>query len=234
MQKFTVILPAAGRSIRFGGPHNKLQTLLGGKTVIRRSVEAFLGRDDVARIIIATAPPTTADPTPELPLQIEHPRVFFTAGGDSRAQSVYRALLEFHPGETWVAVHDAARPLVSQALIGRVFSAAQQFGAAVPALPVHLTIKQAVGPLPAQVRQTVPRDTLWAMQTPQVMRAADLRRAYAQCPLDLAQVTDDAQLLELIGLPVWLVAGEEQNLKITTQSDVRLAEHFLPDAQDSA
>jgi 2-C-methyl-D-erythritol 4-phosphate cytidylyltransferase len=77
------------------------------------------------------------------------------------------------------------------------------------------------------VQRTLPRHTLWAMQTPQVMRRADLLAAYDVCPLPLEQVTDDAQLLELAGREVWLVEGEERNLKITTQADLRLAELLL-------
>jgi 2-C-methyl-D-erythritol 4-phosphate cytidylyltransferase len=120
-------------------------------------------------------------------------------------------------------VHDAARPLVSQALIDETLAAAVAHGAAVPALPVNLTIKQAPAPLPAKVQRTVPRADLWAMQTPQIVRAADLRDAFARCPIRLDQVTDDVQLLELIGKEVWLVPGEENNLKITTPLDLQIA-----------
>ncbi len=89
------------------------------------------------------------------------------------------------------------------------------------------TIKQAMGPLPAPVSATVPRDVLWAMQTPQAMRRQSLESAFAQCPIPLIQVTDNAQLLELAGEIVWLVPGEETNIKLTTQLDVKVAEVFL-------
>ena len=81
--------------------------------------------------------------------------------------------------------------------------------------------------LPARVERTVPRDRLWAMQTPQVMRREALREAFTRCPIPLEQVTDDVQLLELAGHAVWLVAGEERNLKITTPMDLKLAELLL-------
>jgi len=128
------------------------------------------------------------------------------------------------PEIEWLAIHDAARPLVSPALIDRTFTAAIHHGAAAAALPVHLTIKEAAGPLPAAVRRTIPRRMLWAMQTPQVMRRRDLLEAFASCPIPLADVTDDIQLLELAGKPVWLVEGEERNLKITTPMDLQIAE----------
>ena len=129
--------------------------------------------------------------------------------------------------EDAIAVHDAARPLVSQGLIGRVLSAAFEHGAAAAALPVHLTIKQAIGPLPAPVQRTLPRHQLWAMQTPQIMRQSDLLEAFDACPIPLSEVTDDVQLLELAGKPVWLVEGEERNLKITTAMDLQMAESLV-------
>jgi 2-C-methyl-D-erythritol 4-phosphate cytidylyltransferase len=140
---------------------------------------------------------------------------------------VRAALEQVRPDIEWVAVHDAARPLVSAAMIDRVLAAAERYGAAVPARPVTLTIKEADGPLPAPVRRTVPRQTLWSMQTPQVMRRTDLLGAFGRCPLPLDQITDDAQLLELAGRPVWLTDGDERNLKITTALDLRLAELIL-------
>jgi 2-C-methyl-D-erythritol 4-phosphate cytidylyltransferase len=124
-------------------------------------------------------------------------------------------------------VHDAARPLVSPRLIDNVLAAAMRYGAAIPAVPVVPTIKQADGPLPAKVQRTVQRKALWAVQTPQVMRRAALEAAYAACTVPLDQVTDEGQLLEMAGQDVWLVPGEERNLKITTPDDLRLARALL-------
>ncbi len=224
MEKLAVILPAAGMSSRFGGKRNKLEEMLGGETVLRRSVLAFINRSDVAEVIIAAA---DVQRTRAL---VADARVKICAGGANRAESVRAALAEVSSEIEWVAVHDAARPLVSAELIERVFAEAQRHGAAAPALPVGLTIKQAHGPLPAKVLRTVPRDELWAMQTPQVMRKKDLLEAYVKCKIPLAQVTDDIQLLEMLGREVYLVAGEERNLKITTRADLVLAEHFLREA----
>src|SRR5690349_18500330 len=175
MESVAVILPAAGRSARFGGQRSKLRERLQGVPVIRRAVDAFLARDDVSLIVLATS----ADQKPHealgaSPAEKLDPRLRFTAGGANRAQSVLAALRQVPREITWVAVHDAARPLVSQELISRTFRAAIDHGAAVPALPVSLTVKQADGPLPAKVQRTLPRHTLWSMQTPQIMRRADL------------------------------------------------------------
>jgi 2-C-methyl-D-erythritol 4-phosphate cytidylyltransferase len=230
MTSLAVILPAAGRSTRFGG-RDKLATPLLGRPVLQRSVLAFLDREDVSHVIIATNDFTathaalTAAPSSEAILA--QPKLNICAGGTHRAQSVRSALGQVPPEIEWIAVHDAARPLISAELIDRTFEAAVEHGAAVPALAVHLTVKQAVGPLPAKVIRTLPRHELWAMQTPQVMRRRDLVAAFDSCPLPLEQVTDDVQLLELAGKEVWLVEGEERNLKITTAADIRLAEMFL-------
>jgi 2-C-methyl-D-erythritol 4-phosphate cytidylyltransferase len=148
-------------------------------------------------------------------------------GGDCRAGSVRAGIHASSPQIEWIAVHDAARPLISADVIDRTLSAAVAHGAAGAALAVHLTIKQATGPLPARVDHTVPRQNLWAMQTPQIARRADFLKCFADCPIPLTDVTDDMQLLELCGLPVWLVEGEERNLKITTPIDLQIAESLL-------
>jgi 2-C-methyl-D-erythritol 4-phosphate cytidylyltransferase len=229
MPSFAVILPAAGRSIRFG--EDKLATRLLGRPVLQRSVMAFLDRQDVSQVIIATndfsATHAALTSAPSSDAILANPRLNMCAGGAVRAQSVRAALAKVRPEIEWIAVHDAARPLVSPELIDRTVAAAIEHGAAVPALPVHLTVKQAVGPLPAKVIRTLPRHELWAMQTPQVMRRVDLFQAFASCPLPLEQVTDDVQLLEMAGKEVWLVEGDEKNLKITTAADIKLAELFL-------
>lgn len=229
MPRLALILPAAGQSTRFGGQANKLMAQLADVPVLAHSLEAFLARRDVVAIMIPTRL-GLEDPEklpPRLAQALADPRVKLCAGGTSRADSVRLALAQAPGDSEWIAVHDAARPLVSQALIDRILAAAQTHGAAAPAMAVTLTIKEAQGPLPAMVQRTLPRDTLWAMQTPQVMRRADLQAAFDRCPLPLDQITDDAQLLELAGMPVFLVEGESRNIKITTPDDLRLAEMLL-------
>jgi 2-C-methyl-D-erythritol 4-phosphate cytidylyltransferase len=217
MPRFAAILPAAGSSTRFGANRNKLFEMLDGRTVLQRSVDAFLNRSDVAAVVI----PTRGD------LAVGGDKIIRCDGGACRAESVLAGLRAVPPEIEWVAVHDAARPLVSQQLIDRTLAAAFEHGAAVPAMAVHLTIKQATGPLPAKVEKTLPRQALWAMQTPQIMRRAALLDAYERCPIPLDQITDDVQLIELAGGEVWLVPGEEMNLKITTSADLQIAQLHL-------
>jgi 2-C-methyl-D-erythritol 4-phosphate cytidylyltransferase len=230
MPDLAVILPAAGRSTRFGGLTNKLYQKLNDRPVLAWTLEAFAKRDDVKQIVVASADPDGVlecakflNPSAAKKLQV-------CPGGTCRAGSVRNAALASRPDIDWLAVHDAARPLVSQDLIDRTFEIAQVHGAAAATLPVHLTIKQATGPLPAKVQRTLPRHELWAMQTPQIMRRADLLEAFDKCPIPLDQVTDDVQLLELVGKPVWLAEGEERNLKITTPMDMEIAEGFARSA----
>ncbi len=179
MPDFAVILPAAGQAVRFGGDRNKLLCELAGQTILERSVAAFLARRDVRQIIIPTSEPMMNVLAHG---RLDDPRIEIRSGGPSRAHSVRNALSHVKPGIQWVAVHDAARPLISQQLIDATLAAAVEHGAAAPALPVSLTIKEATGPLPAKVQRTVPRANLWAMQTPQIMRVADLQQAYDAAP----------------------------------------------------
>jgi 2-C-methyl-D-erythritol 4-phosphate cytidylyltransferase len=227
MPDFAVILPAAGRSTRFGGATSKLYQKLHDRPVLAWTLGAFAGREDVKQIVVASGDPDGVLECAQYLDPAASKKLHVCAGGTCRADSVRRAAMASREAIEWVAVHDAARPLVSQELIDRSFKMAQVHGAVGVALPVHLTIKQASGPLPAKVERTLPRPELWAMQTPQVMRRADLLEAFEKCPIPLDQVTDDVQLLELAGKAVWLVEGEERNLKITTPMDLEIAGSFL-------
>ena len=229
MTSFAVILPAAGGATRFGGPVNKLLAPLARVPLVVHALRAFLSRPDVVQLVVPTSDPARLEDaaSPALAKCLKDPRVRRCAGGASRAESVRRGLAEVREDVQWVAVHDAARPLVSEALVTRTLAAAVEHGAAVGALPLTQTVKEADGPLPAHSLGTVPRSRLWAVQTPQIMRRADLAAAFETCPVPLGQVTDDLQLIELAGKPVWLVEGDEINIKVTTRTDLRIAEMLL-------
>lgn len=224
-----VVIPAAGSSSRFGAGRNKLVQILGAEPVIVHTLRCWLARNDVSEVVIAADDGSdVARETCESWRKIlNDPRVRRVSGGRTRAHSVLQAIKALSGAAEWVAVHDAARPLVSQRLIDATLALGQEHGAAVPALPVHLTIKRAVGALPAKVIATLPRHELFAMQTPQIARRAALLDAYDKCPIPLEQITDDMQLIELSGGEVWLSAGDERNLKITTQQDLLIAEMLL-------
>jgi 2-C-methyl-D-erythritol 4-phosphate cytidylyltransferase len=228
MPEFAAILLAAGKSTRFapsslgGLGRNKLLELLRKNTVFERSLWALWNHEFCDEIFIPAGDPEIVDLIRSQGEPITSD-LHICAPGETRAHSVLSALREIPTKYEWVAIHDAARPLVSMSLIDRTLAAAVEHGAAAPALPMNLTVKQAKGPLPARVERTIPRADLWAMQTPQIVHREELLEAYKTCPIPLEQVTDDVQLLELAGKEVWLVPGDEQNLKITTYADLRLA-----------
>ena len=252
MPKFAVILPAAGTSARFGAP--KLVQDLAGVPVIARAVLPFIQRADTHQVLIAVPndPFATATPAQQNLARIDDPvptgraneiwaalsrepavknrlggQIALVPGGPTRAESVWAALRRVPADVEWVAVHDAARPLLSQELIDRTLAAAIEYGAAAPAVAVQLTIKQAAAKLPARVEMTVPRERLWALQTPQIMRRTTLLRAFDECVYPMQHITDDLQLLELAGEAAWLVPGDERNIKITTPQDLFVAEMLV-------
>jgi 2-C-methyl-D-erythritol 4-phosphate cytidylyltransferase len=226
MGPFAVILPAAGRSSRFGDPkQKKIYAELDGRAVWLRAAEPFINRDDVAQTILVIAPEDR-----ELFERRFRPSVAFldirvVDGGAERSDSVLRALEVVDPACEFVAVHDAARPCLTSELIDAVFEAARAHGAAVPGLPVAETLKR-VGP-DGLAAETVPRAGLVAVQTPQAFRRDLLLRAYANRARGAGSITDDAQLVEALGHPCRVVEGSPLNLKITTRADLRLAAAVL-------
>jgi 2-C-methyl-D-erythritol 4-phosphate cytidylyltransferase len=146
------------------------------------------------------------------------------AGGRERQDSVRAGLAALPPGAELVAVHDAARPLVRPEAVRRVLAAARETGAAILAAPVRDTIKRVVA---GRVAETPPRAECWAAQTPQVFRVEILREALAKAEAEGVVGTDDAQLVEALGVPVRVVPGDADNLKITGPEDLALAERLL-------
>jgi 2-C-methyl-D-erythritol 4-phosphate cytidylyltransferase len=147
-------------------------------------------------------------------------------GGERRSHSVRAALGAARPDADVVLVHDAARPLVTPAIVEDCLGAlaAGDCDAAIAAAPVADTIKEADG---TRVRRTLDRSTLWAVQTPQAFRREVLERALAQGDAALAAATDDASLVEALGATVRLVPAPAANLKVTTPVDLRVAELLL-------
>ncbi len=232
MGRFAVILPAAGRSTRFGDPkQKKIYADLDGRAVWLRAVDPFLNRDDVGQILVAIAPEDR-----ELFERRYRPNVAFLGitvvdGGAERHDSIARALAAVDPSCDHVAVHDAARPCLTADVVDLVFAAAVASGAAIPGVPVADTLKRAG--LDGLIVATVPRAGLHAAQTPQAFRRDLLARAYAdRARLAPGGPTDDATLVEALGHPVRIVAGSPMNLKITTQADLRLAASILRSLPD--
>jgi len=228
MDRFAVILPAAGESQRFSDPHYKKPfALLGQRAVWLITAERFLNRLDVVQTILVLSASDQEMFRNKFGANIAILGVEVVQGGASRADSVQAGLERVRDDVDFVAVHDAVRPVLADSWIDRVFQEATRTGAAILAVPCVATLKSSdQGKV---IRQTVSRDHLWEAQTPQVFRKKLLTDAFARRG-GLA-ATDEAQLVEQLPHPVSLVMGSRLNVKITTKEDLRLAEaalHALP------
>jgi len=224
MAKFAVILPAAGKSSRFSLQKRKKTFVdLKGRAVWLRAAEHFANRDDVIQTIVVLSPDDVEFFKEKFAPNLAFMNVELATGGAERADSVRNALARVRPEADFIAVHDAARPLLVQEWIDRVFRAAERSGAAILATPVTSTLKRARPD--GTIEETVSREKLWVAQTPQVFRRQLLLDAYAK--QGKLNPTDEAQLVEQLGHPVTLVDGSSLNFKITTHDDFRLAEAAL-------
>jgi len=223
MPKFAVVLAAAGRSSRFGTTYHKKPFVdLQGRPVWVRALEPFANHPDVVQLLLVLSPDDQDWFKEQFrPFLAQRP-IELVAGGHERADSVQNALSRVRHDVDFVAVHDAARPLVTRALIDAVFEAALQTGAAIPACPISSTIKRVHN---GAIVETVSRDNLWGAQTPQVFDRQILLQAYAG--RNNFAATDEAQLVERTGHAVAIVECSALNLKITTQTDLLLAEALL-------
>jgi 2-C-methyl-D-erythritol 4-phosphate cytidylyltransferase len=146
-------------------------------------------------------------------------------GGAERFESVANALAKLKEEVDFVAIHDAVRPCVTEALLDSVFTKAEQGGAAILAMPISDTVKKVDDK--KQIVSTMPRQGLWLAQTPQIFRRDWLEEAYARRASLGRDITDDAQLVEAAGHKVQVVEGSSTNIKITTRADLSLADAIL-------
>lgn len=225
MATIAVILPAAGRSSRFRDKEKKPFVNLDGRAVWLRTVEHFINRPEVSQCIIVVAPDDQEMFRRRFGANLAFMNVQIADGGAERFESVANALALVKPEVDLVAIHDAVRPCITEALITGVFAKAEKTGAALLALPVAETVKQVNDQ--HQVQATVARKGLWLAQTPQVFRRQWLVEAYANRGKLGKDVTDDAQLVEAAGHPVHVVEGAATNIKITTRQDLVLADAIL-------
>jgi 2-C-methyl-D-erythritol 4-phosphate cytidylyltransferase len=225
MARFAVILPAAGQSSRFRDKEKKPFANLDGRAVWLRSAELFVSRNDVCQCLIVISAADQELFRRRYGANLAFMNVQIVEGGSERLESVANALAQLKPEAELVAIHDAVRPCLTEALINAVFTRAEQTGAALLAVPVSDTVKQVT---PHQkIEATVSRKGLWLAQTPQVFRRDWLEEAYANRAKLGKDITDDAQLVEAAGHPVHVVEGAGTNIKITTKGDLHLAEAVL-------
>jgi len=203
------------------GGENKLLMSLGGVPVIARTLMALAASERIGEIVVAVREEdllTVAEICKAY--EIEKP-LKLVAGGESRMDSVLAALAECDSRAELIAVHDGARPLVTLPVIDQAIDKAETAYAAAPAVPVKDTIKIAQG---GAVEATPVRDTLFAVQTPQVFDAVLLRAALQAAKEAGEALTDDCAAVERLGKQVYLTPGSDENIKITTPTDLIIAQ----------
>ena len=221
MARFAVILAAAGKSTRFRDPNKRKKPFidLKGRAVWVRAAEVFVNRDDVVQTLIAISPDDMDWFKEKFRPNLAFMEIEIVEGGESRADSVNNALQRVREDVDFVAVHDAARPLITQQWVSEIFQAAEKSGAAIPALPASATLKRVDAD--HHIVETVARDELWAAQTPQVFRRELLVEAFEK--RGELNATDEAQLVEQLGHQVRVIRGWPMNIKLTSSADLGMA-----------
>lgn len=231
MSSIVAILPAAGMGTRMGADSPKQFRLLDGVPVVVFTLRRLAASPLISRFLIATR----EDEIEALNQRIAAERLSrpfrVLPGGDTRQESVAKALAEVPQDAELVLVHDAVRPLVTREQVERVIEEARRCRAAILGIPAMDTVKEVKrASLPedvALITATIPRERIVLAQTPQVFEAALLREAFARADDDGFTASDEAALVERLGQNVHVVLGSERNLKITRPGDLEIAEFYL-------
>ena len=226
----TAVILAAGLGKRMQAGHNKQFIEICGQSVLTHTLTVFAQIPEIAKIVLvvrAGEEDTCRNMIPE----IAESKTVLAIGGKERQDSVHNGIRAITWECEYILIHDGARPLVTEEVIRRTLLAAQNSGAAICAVPVKDTIKQADSD--GNVLATIPRESLWAVQTPQVFRADLIRRAYENAYVHNHYGTDDASLVEYLGEEIKIVTGDYENIKITTPEDIPTAEQILQKRQQT-
>lgn len=227
MVNVAVIIPAGGSGKRLGGVLPKQFLRLGDTPILVTSVRAFERLPEVREIVVV-APAAYVTRTTRLLERARCKKVSCViAGGTERQDSVRLGLEHLLAVPDVVLVHDAVRPLVTPQMIRGVIAAAKKYGAAVVGVPVKDTIKlEGKGGF---YTKTLPRHLLWAVQTPQGFLFPLFRHAHVRAAAARVIGTDDAALVERLGIPIRIVQGDQRNIKITTREDLAFARAWCRD-----
>jgi len=225
------IIAAGGRGLRLGAGRPKQFLELGGRTILERSLAALAASDRVTELVVALPPEHLEESAAAWAGRFAKP-VVCVPGGARRQDSVANAFYRISPAADVVLVHDAARPFVTGDVIARTVDAAAVHGAAIAAIPVRDTVKQA-GAIEADgsrlIRSTLARDEIFLAQTPQAFRRDLFARALGAIGSD--EVTDEAMMAERAGIPVHLVNGDASNIKVTTADDLASARRMADEPE---
>ena len=217
------IIAAAGRGLRLGADRPKQFLDLGGRTILEMSLAALAASDRINEIVVAL-PAEHLDAESKLLKNAFKRPLVFVSGGMRRQDSVANAFAKTSAKADVILIHDAARPFVTGDVIARAIDGAKTHGAAIAAVAAKDTVKQTGDANPdgsRLIRGTIPRDSVYLAQTPQAFRRDILSRALTEG--EAVDATDEAMLVERLGVPVHVVEGDERNIKITTQQDLENA-----------
>jgi 2-C-methyl-D-erythritol 4-phosphate cytidylyltransferase len=221
------VIPAAGLGIRMGLEEAKQYLELGGKPLLGRTLKTFQECHLVDTIIIVVPEKDVDYCLQQIVQRYQLNKVCAVIGGGARRQdSVRKGIEAVADNCKWVLIHDGVRPFVSTVLIENVIKAARRFRAVITGLPVTETIKQVDSK--GDVLGTIERRDLWCIQTPQIFRCEDIHLAHQEALRGgWVEATDDAFLVEKIGISVKIIEGERRNIKITTPHDLQVARFLL-------
>lgn len=222
------VVLAAGSSVRMG--NDKILAKLGEIPVLARTLRPFQECDLICEIVVVTSAEKLNDVT-ELCREYGIGKVSkVVTGGKTRAESALTGVSEISSDASLIAIHDGARPLVTEALIRRTVEAAAKKNAAVPAIRSTDTLKTAAED--GAIIGTVDRETTWRIQTPQVFKAELIKGALTKAMKQGLPLTDDSSAMEVLGIPTYLIEGDEENIKLTKPLDLLLATAILHDRRE--
>jgi 2-C-methyl-D-erythritol 4-phosphate cytidylyltransferase len=224
----SVIIAAAGLSLRMGTNVRKPFIMIGKKPVFFYTLEKFYKLKRIKEIIFVVNKGDLSTVIEKWSDELKAYKVTnIIAGGKRRQDSIYNGLTQLDPNTKIILIHDAVRPLVSNEIIKAVIEKAEERGAAIAATPMKSTVKKVNSNL--GIIETIPRHNLWMAQTPQGFKRDIIIKAYDKIKNTNTEFTDDAEVAEKCGFKVGLVLGSYDNIKITTREDLKLAESLLID-----
>ena len=224
--KTVAIIPAGGSGKRMGGITPKQYLSLSGMPILVYTLRIFQTSLLIDEIILAVPKTDVPDVRENIVEQYGLSKVsFIIPGGKERQDSVRNALCYVDDEAEIVVVHDGVRPLVTTALLEEVIKKARELGAVVSGVDINDTVKRIDSN--GKIAETVPRNFLWLTQTPQAFKREVIVEAYRRAYQEGFYGTDDASLVEKTGVPVWMVSGDRNNIKITTKEDIILCEMML-------
>jgi len=224
--KVSVILVGAGLGLRMGGAVKKPFMQIHGKPIFLHTIERFAQNDKIDEIILVVGEGEIQSIREQWQSALDTFKVKkIVPGGKRRQDSVYNGLCQTETDAEIVLIHDAVRPLVRREYIEAVIQKTKESHAAILATPIKATVKEVGNNL--YIQRTIPRNSLWMAQTPQGFERNLLLKVFNHFKNTDIEFTDDAEMVEKLGYPVCIVPGTDENIKITTPEDIKLAEALL-------